>query len=80
MNDGTRLEGVGQQGLGECGSRLRTVCIDLWGDNKIRLLRCEMEQYIIKGGNPLVGEVEIGGAKNAALGILAAAIWQMSRY
>ena len=24
-----------------------------------------MEQYIIKGGNPLVGEVEIGGAKNA---------------
>lgn len=33
-----------------------------------------MEQYIIKGGNPLSGEVEIGGAKNAALGILAAAI------
>lgn len=33
-----------------------------------------MEQYIIKGGNPLVGEVSIGGAKNAALGILAAAI------
>ncbi|NLG03208.1 MAG: UDP-N-acetylglucosamine 1-carboxyvinyltransferase [Clostridia bacterium] len=33
-----------------------------------------MEQYIIKGGNPLVGEVEIGGAKNAALGILAASI------
>ncbi|MCI7180693.1 MAG: UDP-N-acetylglucosamine 1-carboxyvinyltransferase [Schaedlerella sp.] len=33
-----------------------------------------MEQFIIKGGNPLVGEVEIGGAKNAALGILAAAI------
>ena len=33
-----------------------------------------MEQYIIKGGNPLVGEVVIGGAKNAALGILAAAI------
>ncbi len=32
------------------------------------------EQYIIKGGVPLVGEVEIGGAKNAALGILAAAI------
>lgn len=22
-----------------------------------------MEQYVIKGGNPLVGEVEIGGAK-----------------
>lgn len=33
-----------------------------------------MEQYVIKGGNPLVGEVKIGGAKNAALGILAAAI------
>ena len=33
-----------------------------------------MEQYAVKGGNPLVGEVEIGGAKNAALGILAAAI------
>lgn len=33
-----------------------------------------MEQYIIKGGNPLVGEVEIGGAKNAALAILAAAV------
>ena len=33
-----------------------------------------MEQYIIKGGNPLVGEVEIGGAENAALAILAAAI------
>lgn len=32
-----------------------------------------MEQYIIKGGTPLVGEVEIGGAKNAALAILAAA-------
>jgi UDP-N-acetylglucosamine 1-carboxyvinyltransferase len=31
-------------------------------------------QYVIKGGNPLVGEVMIGGAKNAALGILAAAI------
>ena len=33
-----------------------------------------MEQYIIKGGTPLVGEVEIGGAKNAALAILATAI------
>ncbi len=33
-----------------------------------------MEQYIIKGGSPLVGEVEIGGAKNAALAILATAI------
>jgi len=34
----------------------------------------KMEQYVIKGGNPLVGEVEIGGAKNAALAILAAAV------
>ena len=32
-----------------------------------------MEKYVIKGGIPLVGEVEIGGAKNAALAILAAA-------
>ena len=32
-----------------------------------------MEQYVIKGGIPLNGEVEIGGAKNAALAILAAA-------
>ncbi len=32
-----------------------------------------MEQYIIKGGVPLIGDVEIGGAKNAALAILAAA-------
>ena len=31
-------------------------------------------RYVMKGGNPLVGEVTIGGAKNAALGILAAAI------
>lgn len=31
-------------------------------------------QYIIKGGTPLYGEVTISGAKNAALGILAAAI------
>ena len=29
-----------------------------------------MDQYIIKGGNPLVGEVEIGGAKNAYIYIL----------
>lgn len=31
-------------------------------------------KYIMKGGNPLVGEVIISGAKNAALGILAAAV------
>ncbi|MBO6269807.1 MAG: UDP-N-acetylglucosamine 1-carboxyvinyltransferase, partial [Clostridium sp.] len=33
-----------------------------------------MSQFIIKGGIPLAGEVNIGGAKNAALGILAATI------
>ena len=33
-----------------------------------------MEQYAIKGGSSLVGEVEIGGAKNAALAVLAAAV------
>ena len=33
-----------------------------------------MIQYIMKGGNPLGGEVVVGGAKNAALGILAAAV------
>ncbi len=33
-----------------------------------------MEQYIIKGGRPLNGEVTISGYKNAALGIIAAAI------
>ncbi|MBO4375035.1 MAG: UDP-N-acetylglucosamine 1-carboxyvinyltransferase [Lachnospiraceae bacterium] len=34
----------------------------------------ENERYVISGGNPLVGEVEIGGAKNAALAIVAASI------
>ena len=33
-----------------------------------------MEQYIIKGGKPLRGEVVISGYKNAALGIIAAAV------
>lgn len=33
-----------------------------------------MEQYIMRGGHPLEGEVTISGAKNAALGLLAAAI------
>lgn len=31
-------------------------------------------RYVMRGGNPLAGEVTISGAKNAALGILAAAI------
>ena len=33
-----------------------------------------MEKYVIKGGDILEGEVTIAGAKNAALGILAAAV------
>lgn len=33
-----------------------------------------MEQYIVKGGKALAGEVTIGGAKNAALAVLAASI------
>ncbi|HAK58090.1 MAG TPA: UDP-N-acetylglucosamine 1-carboxyvinyltransferase [Lachnospiraceae bacterium] len=33
-----------------------------------------MYKYMIRGGNPLTGEVTIGGAKNAALGIIVAAI------
>ena len=32
------------------------------------------ERYVIRGGKPLEGEVVIAGAKNAALGILAAAV------
>ncbi len=34
----------------------------------------ERERYVISGGSPLVGEVDIGGAKNAALAIVAASI------
>ena len=33
-----------------------------------------MSQYIMRGGVPLTGEVTVSGAKNAALGILAAAV------
>lgn len=33
-----------------------------------------MEKYIIKGGRPLRGEVEISGAKNAAVAIIPAAL------
>lgn len=33
-----------------------------------------MDQYVVKGGKPLIGEIEIGGAKNAALAIIAAAV------
>ena len=34
----------------------------------------DQDQFRIQGGRPLIGEVEISGAKNAALGILAASI------
>ena len=33
-----------------------------------------METYLINGGNSLNGEVEISGAKNSVLGLIAAAI------
>ena len=33
-----------------------------------------MEGYRIRGGRPLKGEVEISGAKNAALPLLAASV------
>ena len=33
-----------------------------------------MEQYVIKGGNPLVGEVVIGCGNNGAVAFLSAAI------
>ncbi len=33
-----------------------------------------MVEYVIKGGRPLSGEVTVSGAKNAALGIIAAAL------
>ena len=33
-----------------------------------------MEKYVIKGGKPLYGEVEVSGAKNAAVAIIPAAL------
>ena len=33
-----------------------------------------MEKYVINGGNTLHGEVEISGAKNAAVAIIPAAV------
>ncbi|HAL32276.1 MAG TPA: UDP-N-acetylglucosamine 1-carboxyvinyltransferase [Lachnospiraceae bacterium] len=36
--------------------------------------KSDKDHYIINGGNPLMGEVSIGGAKNAALAIIAASI------
>lgn len=37
-----------------------------------------MEQYVIKGGNPLVGDVVIGGAKMQRLAYWLQRSWQMS--
>ena len=39
-----------------------------------RMGRCSMDQYIIRGGTALHGEVEISGAKNAAVAIIPAAL------
>lgn len=36
--------------------------------------KVDKDHYIINGGNPLSGEVVIGGAKNAALAIIAASV------
>ena len=33
-----------------------------------------MEKILVKGGTPLIGEVQVSGAKNAALPILAAGL------
>ena len=33
-----------------------------------------MEKYVIHGGKPLYGEVEVSGAKNAAVAIIPAAL------
>ena len=39
-----------------------------------------MDKFIIEGGNPLRGEVSIGGAKNSVLPIMAATIIQPGKY
>lgn len=38
-----------------------------------------MEKYIVSGGNPLKGEVNIGGAKNAAVAIIPATVLAKGR-
>ena len=37
-------------------------------------MSCFLEKYLISGGNPLYGRVDISGAKNAAVAIIPAAI------
>ena len=39
-----------------------------------------MDKFVIKGGNRLKGEVEIGGAKNAALALMPAALLASGNY
>ena len=39
-----------------------------------------MEALVVGGGRPLYGEVDIGGAKNAALPILAATVIHGGKY
>lgn len=51
--------------MGHCGQNIRELVIE----------RCDtLEKYIIKGGKPLRGEVEVSGAKNAAVAIIPAAL------
>ncbi len=35
---------------------------------------CEMDKFVIRGGNPLLGTIKVSGAKNSALPCMAAAI------
>src|ERR1700691_822653 len=35
---------------------------------------CDMDKFVIRGGNPLLGTVRVSGAKNAALPCMAAAL------
>src|ERR1051326_468775 len=53
-------------------SRSRTIRIDL--QDAVLIPECLMDKFVIRGGNPLVGNVRISGAKNAALPAMAAAI------
>src|SRR5438270_11661882 len=52
-------------------SRSRTIRIDF---NEVIAPESLMDKFVIRGGNPLVGNVRISGAKNAALPAMAAAI------
>ena len=38
-----------------------------------------MEKFLVKGGRPLSGEINIGGAKNAAVAILPATVMARGR-